>query len=238
MKSLQKISNVINVVFILTLLLSCDGNDVTKGKDTETPQGLSSLVGTEWVHSDDTDPESQNWFNLCHSPFHFNTGFGKYDNTFEFESPSVIKFLENGIIYEPTYKYYWHTYYADKDYMRQYYRYSYNEPYITIIMYVASLPQWGMHPSDFQMESVEETKKKWNLCPLTIDEPQCDSSKCKNSAPNGYCSCSYYLLYKYSYFFLGKVEGDTMHLQQFVPTDPLDNYKNTIIRDIYLVRRK
>ena len=228
MKPLQKISNVINVVFILTLLLSCESN-IGKVKDTETPQGLSSLIGTEWVHSDDTDPESRNWFHVYHSPTHFYNDFD--GSEFEVEFPAVIKFLENGIIDEPTYKYYWFDYYNKKYYMGQYYRYSYNEPYLSIVMDNAFQ---GLHPSEVQIESVEEVQKKWNLCPLTIDEPMCDPSKCKNSRPGVYpyshCGCAN------SYRFLGKVEGDTMHLQQKGRLDTNSDF--TILRDIYLIRRK
>ena len=228
---------IINLIFILTLLLSCEGNDVTKGKDTETPQGLSSLVGTEWVHREDTDPESQNWFNLLHSPFHFNTEYGNSTSLeFEFESPSVIKFLENGVIDEPSYKYYLLDIFGNKsDYFSQYYRYSYNEPYVYIIMMAPLRTQQELHPSEVQMESVEERQKKWNLCPVTIDEPRCDSSKCKNSIPgtSRYCKCCCDPLC--GYWFLGKVEGDTMHLQELVI---LDNNDIGCVRDIYLVRRK
>ena len=208
MNKFQQIFNVINVVFILTILLSCDGN-VNKVKDTETPQGLNSLIGTEWVHSDDTDPETRNWFNVYHSPKHSDKVIEQ--SGIQLPYPAVIKFLEDGIISEPVGEY---------GYLPQYYRYSYNEPYVTITCGSAD------------MESVEETQKKWNLCPLTIDEPMCDSSKCKNNKPNyghGYCYCMN------GYWFLGKVEGDTMHLQQMgLNTDG----KFTIARDIYLIRRK
>ena len=210
---------IINLIFILTLLLSCDGN-VGKVKDTETPQGLNPLIGTEWVHSDDTDPESINWFNVYHSPFHFYDVFdkffdGKYE--FEFESPAVIKFLEDGRIREPTGEY--------KDFpVPQFYRYSYNEPYVTITL-----------GSTDDMESVEEFQKRNNLCPVTIDEIRCDSSKCKNftypssiAYLSSYCRCC-----NFPWFF-GKVEGDTLHLQRLATeVDSLIVY-----RDIYLVRRK
>ena len=207
MSLLIKIFNVINVVITLTLLLSCDGNDVTKGKDTETPQGLNSLIGTEWVHSDDTDPESKNWFNVYHSPEVNDPGMeGK-------PIPAVIKFLADGRIREPIGEY---------GYFSQFYRYSYNEPYVTITCGGAD------------MESVEETQKKWNLCSVTIDEPLCDSSKCKSTYPNFYCLCWVSGAIS-GYWFLGKVEGDTMHLQKYG-----QGYDRnlTIERDIYLIRRK
>ena len=82
-------------------------------------------------------------------------------------------------------------------------------------------------PSDFNdsnRNSVAGLQNKYNLCSLTIDNPMCDPLDCNSSY--GYfverclCCC-------HAYWFLGKVEGDTMHL-----IGP-DNG-----RDIYLVRRK
>ena len=111
----------------------------------------------------------------------------------------------------------------------QYYSYTYSEPYVTIVC-----------SADTTMR-VEKLQSMYNLCPLTIDEPFCDPLKCENNEPTD--RGTYYCLSIYQ--FLGKVEGDTMHLRKmYRPLEMVDgvarNSKDSIFigRDIYLIRRK
>ncbi|MCL2039126.1 MAG: hypothetical protein FWG85_01705 [Bacteroidetes bacterium] len=202
---MKSYSQIVAVALMSILLLACEDSDnATKVKEKETLQTLSSLEGTEWVHHPDTDPESINWFNNSHNP----------KNGAVMPDTVVIKFLENGRIDEPSFPY-----------SAQYYDYSYTDPYVSIVLsFNADRPD----PSDFNdsnRNSVAGLQNKYNLCSLTIDEPICDPLKCKYNDGYSYsdtcCRCELY------YWFLGKVEGDTMHL--------IGPYN---CRDIYLVRRK
>jgi len=60
----------------LIIFASCNDADVStpdasKKNDKFLNGPLTSLEGTVWIHHPDTDPESQNWFNLFHSPKFF-----------------------------------------------------------------------------------------------------------------------------------------------------------------------
>ena len=199
------------VGLIAILLVGClDNDNATKVKEKENLQGLSSLEGTVWVHHPDTDTsvQSVNWFNLGHNPA--RTWHRKDDDTSSF--PIEISFLADGKIYEPSPLW---TYGIPL----QYYYYSYTAPYVAIIMHDGS-----------GETSVTEWQKKYNICPVTIDEFRCDKSKCKNPRKD-YQDCAS------SYWFLGKVYGDTMHLQKILISQ-IPGQDDWIYRDIYLIRTK
>jgi hypothetical protein len=201
-------------ILIGTLLIACNESDVvTKtNKPNDHFQNLTSLEGTVWVHHPDTDPESENWFNIWHNP---KIGADTVD---DFSYPAEISFLANGVVNEPT---------SDEKLKTPHppYYYSYDEPYITVCMGVTD-----------DCKSVEEWQKKYNLCHLTIDNWKCDSLKCKSSAPNS--DIRYGCISRYR--FLGKVEGDTMHLQMITIISEHPRYGDTIFvnRNVHLVRKK
>ena len=202
----------LSTIFLLLFFTACADNDdvTTTKKSKDNPQGASSLEGTVWVHHPDTDPDSQNWFNLHHSP---NT------KGYDISYPVEIYFLANGIISEPT---------ADVLPMgKQHYYYSYAEPYVTITMCLG-----GPCENNCSEFSVAELQKKWDLCPLKIDDYKCDPLKCKNNSAGNDLNLTKCVN---NYRFLGKVDGDVMHLQaiSILNTGEID-----IHRDVYLVKAK
>jgi len=213
---MKLLSQTLAVGLIAILLVGClDNDNATKVKEKENLQGLSSLEGTVWVHHPDTDTslQSNGWFHLGHNPS--RQWDGKDDNNSSY--PIEISFLADGKIFEP-----------QSIWLQpigvQYYIYDYTEPYITIVLDI------GIN----DCKSVAEWQKKYNmrLCPLTIDDYKCDPLKCNPiNNPSAYCECASY------YWFLGKVYGDTMHLQKILISQ-IPGQDDWIYRDIYLIRTK
>ena len=199
-----------STIFLLLFTLpACVDNEVPppSAKPKDALQGANPLEGTVWVHHPDTDPEG--WKSPVTAWFNiWHSPAHVMNATFNLPNPVEISFLENGKIYEPA-----------GDHGDQPYFYSYNEPYITII----SIPQAHI------FESVAEMQDELNLCPLTIDDYKCDPLKCNPKHGGNYLRCNNH------YWYVGKVDGDAMHLQQIRKPDP---GKYVIWRDVHLVKIK
>ena len=212
------------VAFIFSFLfgfIACNNDDdVTKSpqKPTEELQAPSSLEGTVWVHHPDTDSDINapiKWFHLMHDSQRCE--MDGYEMLKKFHADSIVKisFLKERIVDN-----------IDSVIVMngwgfcQFYYYSYTKPYISIFMTVK--------PSSYK-----EQQALYNNCPLTIDNYKCDSSKCKGSSYDAKptpCLCVDH------YWYLGKVEGDTMRLKQ-IGKSMLDS-EYFISRDVKLIRIK
>ena len=173
----------IALVLIGTIFfIACNNNDdAVKSPKNPVFQSDNPLAGTVWVHHPDTDPESANWFNLEHSPIH---------QKFTTDAPAEICFLDDGRIDANV---------AEKS---QFYHYSYNDGFITVVMH---------SPGDDSDLSVSEFQVKYNLCPLTVDNPICGPNCVQTYLNLDFNPGAICLL---AYRFLGKVDGDDMYLKE------------------------